>query len=47
MACNFGASAAAPSPGPAELIERRKHLPPVDPASMRRDPELVVESSLR
>jgi prevent-host-death family protein len=35
------------SPGPAELIERRKHLPPVDPDSLRRDLDLVVDSSLR
>jgi prevent-host-death family protein len=35
------------SPGPAELIERRKHLPSVDPDSLRRDLELVVDSSLR
>ena len=35
------------SPGSAELIERRKHLPSVDPDSLRRDLDLVVDSSLR
>jgi prevent-host-death family protein len=35
------------SPGPAELIERRKRLPSVDPDSLRRDLDLVVDSSLR
>jgi prevent-host-death family protein len=35
------------SPGPAELIERRKHFPSVDADSLRRDLELVVDSSLR
>jgi prevent-host-death family protein len=35
------------SPGPAELIERRKNLPSVDPDSLRRDLDLVVDSSLR
>ena len=35
------------SPGPAELIERRKRLPSVDLDSLRRDLESVVDSSLR
>lgn len=34
------------SPGPAELIARRKHLPPMDPASLRRDIDTVLDSSL-
>jgi prevent-host-death family protein len=35
------------SPGPAELIERRKRLPSVDLDSLRCDLESVVDSSLR
>ena len=34
------------SPAPAELIERRKHLPPMDPESLRNDIDSVLDSSL-
>lgn len=34
------------SPAPAELIARRKHLLPMDPASLRRDIDTVLDSSL-
>jgi len=34
------------SPGPAELIARRQHLPPMDPESLRRDIDAVLDSSL-
>ena len=30
----------------AELIRRRKHLPPVDPESLRRDVDAALDSSL-
>lgn len=34
------------SAGPAELIERRKHLPHVDPEALRRDIDAVLDPSL-
>lgn len=34
------------SAGPAELIERRRHLRPVDPESLRNDLDDIVDSSL-
>lgn len=34
------------SPGPAELIARRRHLPAMDPESLRRDIDSVLDSSL-
>ena len=34
------------SAGPAELIERRKRLPRVDPDGLRRDIDAVIEPSL-
>jgi len=34
------------SAGPAELIERRKRLPRVDPDGLRRDIDVVIEPSL-
>ena len=34
------------SPAAAELIARRKHLPLMDPASLRRDVDTVLDSSL-
>jgi prevent-host-death family protein len=35
-----------PSPGPAELIERRKRMPRVDPDALRRDIDAVLNPSL-
>lgn len=34
------------SPGPAELIERRRHLPLVDPAAVRADLDALIEPEL-
>ena len=34
------------SPGPAELIERRKRMPRVDPDALRRDIDAVLSPSL-
>jgi prevent-host-death family protein len=34
------------SPGPAELIERRKRIPRVDPDALRRDVDAVLNPSL-
>ncbi len=34
------------SPGAAELIGRRKRLPPVDPDALRRDIDAVLDPSL-
>jgi len=34
------------SPGPAELIERRKRLPRVDPDALRADIDAVIDPSL-
>ena len=31
---------------PAELIERRRRLPPVDPEALRRDIDAVLDSTL-
>ena len=33
-------------PGPAELIERRKRMPRVDPDALRRDIDAVLNPSL-
>jgi prevent-host-death family protein len=35
-----------PSVGPAELIRRRKHLPKVNPVSLQRDIDGLIDSSL-
>ena len=35
-----------PSPGPAELIERRRRLPVVDPEALRRDIDAVLDPTL-
>ena len=35
-----------PSPGPAELIERRKRMPRVDPDALRRDIDTVLDPTL-
>jgi prevent-host-death family protein len=35
-----------PSVGSAELIRRRRHLPPVDPDALRRDIDDLIEPSL-
>lgn len=35
------------SPGPAELIARRTTLPAMDPESLRRDVDSVMDSSVR
>ena len=35
-----------PSPGPAELIARRKRMPRVDPDALRRDIDAVLNPSL-
>ncbi|WP_199849455.1 type II toxin-antitoxin system Phd/YefM family antitoxin [Blastococcus sp. Marseille-P5729] len=35
-----------PSPSPADLIERRRHLPRVDPEGFRRDVDEVLDPSL-
>ncbi|MDX1891668.1 type II toxin-antitoxin system prevent-host-death family antitoxin [Mycolicibacterium sp. 050158] len=34
------------SAGPAELIRRRKNLPPVDPDALRRDIDNLIDPSL-
>ncbi|MEP6814812.1 MAG: type II toxin-antitoxin system prevent-host-death family antitoxin [Marmoricola sp.] len=34
------------SPTAAELIERRRHLPPVDPLGLRRDLDSVLDPEL-
>jgi len=34
------------SASPAELIARRRHLPPLDPESLRRDIDAILDSSL-
>ena len=34
------------SPSPAELIARRRHLPDVDPAELRRDIDSLLDASL-
>lgn len=34
------------SPGPAELIERRRHLPTIDPAALRADVDALIEPDL-
>lgn len=34
------------SPAPAELIARRKTIPPMDPDSLRRDIDTVLDSTL-
>jgi prevent-host-death family protein len=34
------------SPGPTELIERRKQIPRVDPDALRRDIDAVLNPSL-
>jgi prevent-host-death family protein len=33
-----------PSPAPADLIERRRHLPKVDPDRLRHDIDAVLDS---
>lgn len=35
-----------PSAGPAELIARRRHLPALDPASLRADLDALIEPGL-
>jgi prevent-host-death family protein len=35
-----------PGPAPAELIARRRHLPKVDPDSLRRDIDAVLDSEV-
>jgi len=34
------------APSPAELIERRRHLPKVDPDLLRRDIDAVLDSAV-
>lgn len=34
------------SPGPAELIERRRHLPSIDPAALRADIDALIDPEL-
>ena len=34
------------SASPAELIARRRHLPPVDPAALRADLDAIIEPGL-
>lgn len=34
------------SPGPAELIERRRHLPEIDPAALRADIDALINPEL-
>ena len=34
------------SASPAELIARRRHLPPVDPAALRADLDALIEPGL-
>lgn len=35
-----------PAPAPADLIERRRHLPKVDPERLRRDIDVVLDSAV-
>ncbi|MEO7259694.1 MAG: type II toxin-antitoxin system prevent-host-death family antitoxin [Jatrophihabitantaceae bacterium] len=35
-----------PGPAPADLIERRRHLPKVDPDLLRRDIDTVLDSAV-
>lgn len=35
-----------PSPAPADLIARRRHLPEIDPSALRRDIGAVLDASL-
>lgn len=35
-----------PAPRPADLIERRRHLPQVDPELLRRDIDAVIDSAV-
>jgi prevent-host-death family protein len=35
-----------PAPAPADLIERRRHLPKVDPDLLRRDLDVVIDSTV-
>jgi prevent-host-death family protein len=35
-----------PAPAPADLIERRRHLPKVDPEGLRRDLDAVLNSAV-
>jgi len=35
-----------PGPSPADLIERRRHLPKVDPDLLRRDIDAVLDSAI-
>jgi prevent-host-death family protein len=35
-----------PAPAPAELIERRRHLPKVEPDLLRRDIDAVLDSTV-
>lgn len=35
-----------PGPSPADLIERRRHLPKVDPELLRRDIDAVLDSAI-
>lgn len=34
------------SPGPAELIERRRHLPSIDPTAFRADIDALIDPEL-
>ncbi len=34
------------SAGPAELIERRRHLPAIDPAALRADIDALIDPEL-
>jgi prevent-host-death family protein len=34
------------SPSPADLIARRRHLPPVDPEAVRRDLDAILDATL-
>ena len=35
-----------PSPAPTDLIERRRHLPKVDPDRLRHDIDAVLDSAI-
>jgi prevent-host-death family protein len=35
-----------PSPAPADLIERRRHLPKIDPDRLRHDIDAVLDSAV-
>ncbi|HEU5271069.1 MAG TPA: type II toxin-antitoxin system prevent-host-death family antitoxin [Jatrophihabitans sp.] len=35
-----------PAPAPAELIERRRHLPKIDPDLLRHDIDAVVDATV-